>query len=492
MSSIGDLARQSSHYLVGRIAVMAAGLVSFPILTRIFSVGDYGLLGLLNTSLFILIAVTKLGFPNAIVRFYEEFRSREKLPEFYSTMFWGAMGAAAVASVCLAGFVWIAGDRIWGEKLTRILFLFPLLLFSACGVDLFSSFLRAEQRSKLYNVIGIARRYGRLALGVWLAVCIVKGLYGFFLGQVIASVGVLGVLGILYRKKVRLSLGAVSAAALMGALKFGFPLLWAELGDLVLNYADRYLVEVFLGRQPLGLYTAGYNLAMYVTAVVIQPINYAMTPIYMKILVQQGEEATREFFRTLLSGFVLVIAPLACVLVAAGKDLIIFLASAKFSEASGVLGYVVIGQMVYASTLILNCGLFIEKRTQVLTYLMLLTCLVNVGLNVVLIPRYGIVGAAQATLIAYVLYGILITYFSFRLFRFPVEMGRIFFYLSAAFGIYLMIRGVHFESSFVTLLVKGISGILVYVAVVLSLDRRLREPCLDFLRGVGRGPGTAS
>ena len=492
MPGIGDLVRQSSHYFVGRIAVMAAGLVSFPILTRIFSVGDYGLLGLLNTTLFILIAVTKLGFPNAIVRFYEEFRSQGKLPEFYATMFWGAMGAAAAAAVCLAVFVYFAGDRIWDEKLTRILFLFPLLLFTACGVDLFTSFLRAEQRSKLYNVIGIARRYGKLVLGVWLAVFIVRGLYGFFLGQVIASAGMLAVLGIMYRKRIRVSFGAVSAAALIGALKFGFPLVWAELGDLVLNYADRYLVEMFLGRQPLGLYTAGYNLAMYVTAVVIQPINYAMTPIYMKILVDQGEEATKEFFRTLLRGFVLIIAPLACILVAAGKDLIVFLASSKFADASGVLGYVVIGQMVYASTLILNCGLFIEKKTQVLTYLMLLTCLVNVGLNVLLIPRYGILGAAQATLIAYLLYGVLITYFSFRLFRFPIDTGRIVLYLSAAFGIYLMIRGIHFENSLATLLAKGVSGILLYTGAILSLDRDLREKCLEYRPGTRRGPGTGS
>ena len=70
--------------MVGQGLVMAAGFISFPILTRVLSIEDYGLLGLISTTLFIAIAITKLGAPSSIVRFYPEYESKGTLTDFYS------------------------------------------------------------------------------------------------------------------------------------------------------------------------------------------------------------------------------------------------------------------------------------------------------------------------------------------------------------------------------------------------------------------------
>ncbi|NMC73322.1 MAG: oligosaccharide flippase family protein, partial [Geobacteraceae bacterium] len=94
MSDIKTLVKQSSHYFVGQAAILAAGFLSFPILTRIFSVGEYGLMSLVTTTLFIAVAVVKFGIPNSIVRFYAEYRAADRLPSFFSTLFLALSGFA--------------------------------------------------------------------------------------------------------------------------------------------------------------------------------------------------------------------------------------------------------------------------------------------------------------------------------------------------------------------------------------------------------------
>ena len=168
------------------------------------------------------------------------------------------------------------------------------MIFSKCANDTLTSFLRAEQRTKLYNLIAIFRKYGSLALSISLVFFFRKGLYGFYVGGIVWSIIILCLLYI-FRGQIKIGARYFSLVILKHSIKFGFPLVWSELGHLILNYADRYLIHLYLGSASLGLYTAGYNLAMYVTQVIIYPINYAMVPIYMNIYVNKGEQQTKQF-----------------------------------------------------------------------------------------------------------------------------------------------------------------------------------------------------
>ena len=341
--------------------------------------------------------------------------------------------------------------------------------------DILTSFLRAEQRTKLFNIIGIIRRYSSLALGIFLFFYLVKGLYGFFFGQLITGLAILFLLLYLFKEKIRLKRENISLDSIKASIGFGLPLVWAEFGHLALNYADRYLVQFYLGSVSLGLYTAAYNLSTHVTEVIIYPINYAMTPIYMNILVNKGAEKTKEFFAKMFRYFLLIIIPVAVGFIAIGKETLMFLASSKYIEAYPVLPYVVVGQSIYACTIILNSGLFINKKTYILNNIMILTCLFNIGLNVFLIPRFGIVGAAQATLLSYVLYAIVITYYAFREFSFTIDFRRIIRYAIAASIMFIAVKNIHFQVASLNLLCQIGVGAVTYALFVLLLDKEIRQ-----------------
>jgi O-antigen/teichoic acid export membrane protein len=284
----------------------------------------------------------------------------------------------------------------------------------------------------------------------------------------------------------KINLRGFSGGIFNESIKFGLPLVWAELGHLLLNYADRYMIQLYLGSVSLGLYTAGYNLATHVTEVIISPVAYAHTPIYMNILVNRGEKETKEFLTKVFTYFLLVMIPLVFGFMAIGKDLISVLASRKYEEVYTILGYVVVGQSIYACSLILNDGLLIRKKTYILRNVIIIACFVNVGINIILIPRYGILGAAQATLISNIFHTIVVTYYAFKEFRFRIEFSRIGLYLALSGLMYITIKNIRLGSDLLSLIGKIGVGITVYSFLVLLFDKEIKRKFITFTSNLMR------
>jgi O-antigen/teichoic acid export membrane protein len=475
MSDIKTLVKQSSHYFVGQAAILAAGFLSFPILTRIFSVSDYGLMSLVTTTLFIAVAVVKFGIPNSIVRFYAEYKAADKLSTFFATLFLGISGFAIFAGLSFVLVIQVFKGLFRDGNLAALLSIAALLIVTGCMSDVLMSFLRAEQKTKQYNAFAIFRRYVTLAFGIIFALYLVKGVKGYFLGQLLAGTAILMVLLFVFRNRLELRRKNVSKEIFTTSLRFGFPLVWAEFGHLLLNYMNRYLIQFYLGAAALGLYTAGYNLATHITEAIIYPINYAMTPVYMSILVKKGEAETKVFFTKMFRYFLLVLLPVVFGSIAVGKDLISILASKKYLESYTVLSYVLIGQAVYACTIILNSGLFINKKTHVLNNIMITTCGINILLNIALIPRFGIVGAAQATLLSYVLYAIVVVFYSFREFSFRIDYRRILLYTASSLLMFLAVKAIDAGNSVLNVVSQIAAGAAVYTTAVVLFDKDIRR-----------------
>jgi O-antigen/teichoic acid export membrane protein len=463
---------------------MAAGFISFPILTRIFSVSDYGMLNLINTTVFIVIAILKFGFPSAIVQFYAQFHAGKRSDNFFLTIFLSSIGIAAAGVILFIFVLQVFRNKFQFIDSTSIIYIISILIFISCVIDSLTSFLRAEQKTRFYNLLAVLRRYGALALGIFLSVYLVKGINGFFVGHIVAGGITLLLLMYSYRSSIKVSVKGFSPDILKSSILFGLPLIWAELGHLILNFADRYLIQMYLGSTPLGIYTAGYNLATHVSEAIIYPVNYAMTPIYMSILVHKGVEETQLFFVKLFRYFLLVMIPAVFGIIAIGKNLIAFLASAKYLESYSILSYVIIGQSVYACSLILNTGLFINKKTSIVAKVILIACVVNIGLNLVLIPKLGIVGAGQATLYSNIFYTVVIVYYSFKEFRFRIDYPKIILYLCASAVMFLIIRGIDLGGHGITLISQILVGIIVYASLITVLDKDIKRNLLNFARGL--------
>ena len=160
---IGRLLVHVSTYSIGNLLVTIASFISFPIFTRVFEVGEYGILSLVSSLLLFACGLGKLGIQHAVPRFYAEFRHGKadySAITFYSTVIIGMAATGVVATVLwLAVASLVPAAWVSDERLRFMLILTAPLVFIRIVESALVNILRSQQRSALLSTYLVCRRY---------------------------------------------------------------------------------------------------------------------------------------------------------------------------------------------------------------------------------------------------------------------------------------------------------------------------------------------
>ncbi len=479
MSESQKLIKQSGHYFSGQMLIMLSSFISFPVLTRVLSVSDYGILSLVSTTLALAVALSKLGLPNSVIRFYEEWKAAygsNGTARFCSTLLLGTLATALLVTFLLwAGAILGSLQEDSDRYLLSLLCVSSLLIPCRCIESILLSFLRAEQQSRSCALFGILRRYGGLSMSLFFLVFILRSLYGFYIGLIASEVFVVLLLLKRARGRSSITFASFSMGIFKDVLRYGAPLIAYEFGGLLLSLGDRFVIKHFLGNESVGLYSAAYNLPMYISEAVVCSIGFALTPIYVSIWVNRGAEQTRRFLSSGMKYFVMLAVPMCFGILAISRELLAVLASAKYRAASHVIPYVLVGSLVYGSRHFLIAGLYLHKKTYLMTILLVGIGIANVILNVFLIPLMGIIGAALATLFSYVLLTLLITVFSFKCLRFTLPAATMMRATACSILMFFAVRSISMDNVTMTLIVRVALGVVAYGILLLACEPAARQ-----------------
>ncbi len=471
--------RQSSHYSIGQVLILFASLISFPILTRVFTVAEYGTMSLLSNTVLIVTAVAKAGLQNSIVRFHDEYSrgsQKHRRNDYLSSLLLGGLMIALVITA-----IWGLGTMVVDSFIDEHSMTFALLLVSS-GMVFFRSaeslmlgFLRAEQQTLALNSYRVLVRYLLLAMMLAFLFLLSKSLMSFYLSQLAAMTLGLGALAWWRFRKHWPRFEHFSNEIFRIALHYGFPLIGFELVSMLLNYVDRYCLQFYLGADSVGLYSAAYNLSDYVKDVVVMPFASAVTPIYMRIWATKGAEPTRKFLENALRTYALFAIPLILGFAADSKTLLNLIASEKFLEGHVIVPWLITGLMINGAVPILAASLYIQKRTNLLVAFLGITTVINLIGNVALIPYYGIQGAAIAKLFSYLLLVGMVTLPTRHFLGFKMPWTALLKYGAVGAAMYAVIVLAKFTNPFVELSVDFGIGVTLYAALVAITDSKVLE-----------------
>jgi O-antigen/teichoic acid export membrane protein len=121
----------------------------------------------------------------------------------------------------------------------------------------------------------------------------------------------------------------------------------------------------------------------------------------MQMWDQKGREATSAFIDRSLRTYAIFGVPIVAGLAAVGPELMPSLASEKYATATIILPWVIGGMVVDGANSMTGAGLFIHRKTRTIMTIVLSCAVLNIVLNVILVPRIGILGSAIATLVCY-------------------------------------------------------------------------------------------
>jgi len=472
-----------SQFIVGSLSTMLFGFISFPILTRVLTKGEYGVLGLVMTTISLVVAFSKAGLSEGIIRFYSEFNNTTKqINIFTSTIVIRGLFFSIVAVIIYSLFFPIVRPLLGiNNQFLSCFMIMALYLFIRPLNIIVLNFLRVNGKALFFNVVNFFTKVISVSLGLLLLIYVIKDLDGYFLGFVAGEYIIAIVLFVWFFSRYKVYPSNVSRDLSKKLIIFGIPLLFSELSYLLLSYADRYMIIFFYNEKALGLYSVGYNLAMYIANIVVFSLNYAVVPIYVKVFAEQGKEKTERFLSDCFDYLMIAVVPICFGYHAISKELFVFLASDKYAQAAGFSSVILLGTIILGMNSILNAGLYIRKRTMLMLFIMLAAVIVNIILNYFLIPTYGVQGAAFATLISSIMVIVLTVFFSFRYLVVKPRMRNFFYHIGLSVCMYALISRINFDVLWLSLLSKIIAGILFIFIGVFIKEKKIRVKILKII-----------
>jgi O-antigen/teichoic acid export membrane protein len=474
MAGLGDLLKRLSHYTLANLAIMAAGLVSFPILTRVLSVAEYGIMGLIVMLITFLNSVAKAGLQHSSVRLWPEWERREGgLATFGLTLFVAALSFALATLVLYNGAV-VALRPLIGERLAYFIALSsPLLVIQSVnsyGLNL----LRARELSGVRAGFDVATAYVAMILAVVGATLVLRGLRGYYLGlmagQALVSLALLGYV----LRWTRFRRASWSPELLRAAIAYGLPMALAELCGAMFHMADRIIIQWLLDETAVGYYTMAFNLAMYVNMLFTMPMDMAAIPMYSGVYEREGAQAASEFLRKATRFFFLFALPAIAGVTVVREDVVQLLASKQFLPGASLVNLLLAGFLLYGSRTLLAAGMLLKKRVWLVAWLELAGAALNVGLNLILIPRFGIHGSAYATLATQIVGALVFYALGARLVFVPVDLLALLRHGACAVAMGLCIHHIRLGPVALQLGLRVCAGAALYLVLLVACDREVR------------------
>ncbi|MHB1667940.1 MAG: oligosaccharide flippase family protein [Thiomonas sp.] len=479
------LLRHTSNYSIGTLLITLASIISFPIFTRIFTVAEYGVLGLVNVTLGFLVGVGKMGLQKSIVRFYAEIEGGKRAGDkvaLFSTVLFSMIAVGAVIAL-LSALIFLALPNSWWSHTGAqdlIALAAPLILFRVVDSAMLN-LVNAEQRSGLYSLFTVVRKYIGLGLVLLVLFFIARNLYGFFIGTMIAeALALIFIVGYYARQRL-FDIKRVSRPLFVAMLTFGLPLLASELSYMLLSMGGRYIINYQLGPQPLGSYSAAYNFSEYLQGVLTASFAQAVIPMYLRQWEQQGREKTVAFLQQALRYYLVLALPILAGMAAVGPDLLRLLASDKYEVSTSLFALIVGGMLVAGGTPIFSAGIYINKLTKVVMYSVLAAAALNIALSALLVRPYGIEGAAVATLASYLLYTAATAYYGRRAVYVPMPWRDLAKFSILALLMYGVITQIHLPSLALRIPLQILVGVVLYGSLLLVSDKPIRGLAIKML-----------
>jgi O-antigen/teichoic acid export membrane protein len=276
---------------------------------------------------------------------------------------------------------------------------------------------RIQERPRAFSVMTLFRSFSRLGLKLAL-VLMGWGVSGVLLADAVASL--LFVLALLPTLVANLAPG-FSWSMLSRSAAFGLPKVPHGLAHQVLNLSDRKLVEVFSTLAASGLYHIGYVMGTGVKFF-LSAFELAWSPfVYAQL---EKPDAPRILARIATYAFA-ALCGFALLNAVFGRELLYLMAEPKFHAAHSVIPIVVLAYVMQGVFALTSIGIGISKKSRYFPMITVAAAAVNVLLNLLWIPRFGILGAAWSTVAGYTLMAGLGYWLGNRQYPIPFEGRRL-------------------------------------------------------------------
>jgi O-antigen/teichoic acid export membrane protein len=422
-----QIKRLSSETAIYGISTILGRFLNFllvPFYTNVLAPGDYGIVAYVYSLIAFINVIYSYGMESSYFK-YSSTLEIGTAKQNFSTPFISLLGTSVLFSIILA---------ILASPIARminvpvdydsiILYTVGILAFDAIAIIPFAA-LRMEHKAKLFAAIKFLNIVVNVGMNLVLLLVFRMGVIGVFISGLTASVlTVVLLLPTIFRyltKEFNLPLWK----ALM---KFGLPYIPSGLAAMAIQVIDRPILRALTDDATVGIYQANYRLGIFMM-LIVSMYDYAWRPFYFSTA---KEANAKEIFARVLTYLVLFMSAIFLVLTFFIGDIAkisIFgrhIIGQSYWSGLNIVPIVLLGYLFLGISTNLSAGIFIEKKTKYSPLITGVGAVVNVVANFLLIPPFGMLGAAWATFVAYFIMAMMMYLVVQRIYPVSYEFSRL-------------------------------------------------------------------
>ena len=413
------LGKHSAIYGLGGLVSRILAVLLLPLYTRYLSPSDYGKVETLIALTTVIGIVLRMGIQSAFFRFYFDSPEPEHRRLVLRTSFWFTMAMATAGLIVGVAFSPQISDLLFGTtddaKLVAAAF---VGLWAGMNYEQLTSLFRVEERSTAFVAASLSNVLLTIGATLILVVALEKGPIGVIVGNFTGTLLVYAAL-VGYRRE---QLGLQFDRGLLREMnRFGTPLVPTALFLWVTNFSDRLFLVQLADVTEVGLYSVGVRIA---SAMVLLLTAFMLAWPAFAYSIEDESEARRTY-AYVLTYLVLVATWVATALALLSPWIVDWIADPTFDESSRVVGPLAFAAIAFGAYIVVAIGVGRARRTQFNWVVTGVAAAVNIALNLVLIPPYGMMGAAVATVAAYTTMFAGMAWWSQRIYPVPYQWRRV-------------------------------------------------------------------
>lgn len=466
------LAGGSIIYGVGTTLQKFMGLLLLPFFTRVLTPSEYGIAALLSLIAVALGGLFNLGTGNSLGLLYY----REEYTQHRPALIWtnaSLMFCNSTLFIILLMVLspWVSDLVFESQDKANLLRLSLLGLGFTTISAPFLAYLRMEEKAWRFVAMSLSSALLYIFISAMLVLWLRMGILGLILAGVISNGLMLLIVLLTIARQLPFRL---EFSFIPKLVRIGFPSVFGLFAFMLIDYADRQMLQRMVGIEALGVYSVGYSFGM-IMMVFVGAFSNAWPPFFQSFMNRLSD--ARRVFGKILKYYVLGFGLLVLVFFTAAKPVVSIMVASTFQEAYIVVGLVAAGYMLRGCYLILLPGLSFAHKLNIRSGIEWFAAIINLGLNLLWIPKYGIIGAAIATLVSNLCLPVLTWFFGRRFLSVDYEWGKI---MIGTFLLTLGCIGIFVLSSEVSLFAATISSLflvlfITYIVFIVCFDELERN-----------------
>lgn len=436
LDSFKSVAKGTVIYGFANVSIKLLGIILIPIYTnyKYLSKADFGVLGVLDTTYQLLIIVLGLSLYQSFARWYYDPEHKEAQKSMYFTVI------TINGIICLLSFLVVFSNA---DLFSRLLFdtgqygKLIWVMFAGSSVNIISSvplvLLRLKEKALKYTIISVTKLLITLLFTILFVVHYKRSVLGVyeaaFLGELSGFIMLFP--DILRNSRIKFEFGRFRQM-----LSYGLPLLLASVSTVLLNSFDRYSLNYLTNLDTVGTYTLAFRISNSIKVVVISSIQLSLVPILYKKL---NDADHKRFYAKSLNYSTFIVMLLVLFLAVFSLEIVkLFSSNMSYWEAANIIPILSLAMVFVLMKENIMIGLQITKSSATMGVLIATAAAFNLGMNLLLIPWFGIYGSAFSTLLSQILMFTLFYFVTQRKYPIPYELRNLFVLVFTGVGLYLV------------------------------------------------------